>query len=169
MRIVQNKTSKYVQSWAEGDKAESLFVRVAKDKGWNVTPATREQNIYEHWDYLLSNGQGQIKVDVKAAKRLNRADLNTQHEWLWVEIQGITGHKGWLYGHANYICFQWFDTFWMVKRKDLVKKVEELVEWEYVTQKHEAYYRLYQRKGRKDLISLIRYSDIEDIATKYKI
>ena len=53
----------------------------------------------------------------------------------------------------------------MVKRVDLLKRAKELVLDEFVERSSEALYRLYRRKDRQDLLTMIKYSDIADIAT----
>ncbi|CAN5206998.1 hypothetical protein BH20ACI1_BH20ACI1_20310 [soil metagenome] len=158
--IKQNKFDLKGESLASGLNAEEHFRKLAEARNWKVIESPEYQDINEHWDFLLTKA---IKVDVKAAKKITRNDENIQHEWLWIEFKGVKD-DGWLYGKADVIVFEREKEFWFVRRKELAKRAEELVDQKIIVNTtREAKYKLYQRKGRRDLISMIEFSKIEDL------
>ena len=89
---------------------EDDFARVIKDMG-EVTPSSTQEDINEHWDVKLS-----VKFDVKAVKKTNRSDIDTDDNIHWVELINVRGAKGWLYGEANYFSFELND-YWVIVAK----------------------------------------------------
>jgi hypothetical protein len=82
-----------------------------------------------------------------------------------VEIHGVRPNDtGWLFGKANLIAFEKQNSFILVKRLDLLALVNKKVN--FVAKVHdpqEALYKIYRRDGRKDKLTLLTASDIEDI------
>jgi hypothetical protein len=76
-----------------------------------VTPSSTQEDINEHWDVKLS-----VKFDVKAVKKTNRSDIDTDDNIHWVELINVRGAKGWLYGEANYFSFELND-YWVIVAK----------------------------------------------------
>lgn len=146
-----------------GQKAESDFVIFAKNKGWKVKPATKLQNTREHFDYILSKDGMSLKVDVKAEKRINRSDSETQSDLIWLEYLNGAGETGWLLGEADFIAFQEGDTYLVIPRKKLVDRAAELVSLNKVSSASKALYNLYTRFRRKDLLTMVKRSDIADL------
>ena len=91
-----------------GDRAEVIFKKIARSKGWDVKEATERQNIDEHWDYLIKKDSKSFKVDVKAMKRISRSNQDVQDSWFWVEFHGVRSYdRGWLYdGKADLIAVE---------------------------------------------------------------
>src|SRR5574338_496306 len=81
-------------------------VALMESKGWKVQNATQDQNMKEHFDYIISKGEISLKVEVKAEKRLSSKDESTQSEFIWIEILNVQGNNGWIHGKADYIAFQ---------------------------------------------------------------
>lgn len=148
-----------------GNNAERYFVELAKERGIVVKEATKKQNIYEHWDYLLIKDNQEFKVDIKSMKRISRDDKSFQDEWFWIEFKSVIG-QGWIYGKADFLVFERETEFWFISRKKLLKRALELVKKEYVSSSSKAHYKLYTRSGRKDLISLMEYSKIKDLVVR---
>ena len=101
-------------------------------------------------------------------KRIQRSDDDVQDEWTWVELHGVRPHdKGWLYGEANLIAFETRDRFLIVKRLDLISLVHRYVNLDIRANfAKEAQYKVYQRKGRADEITLIETDKLKEILYK---
>jgi hypothetical protein len=147
--------------YALGVKAEDWFVEVFQHAGWTVEPATKQQNIMEHWDYKVSKDHKQLLIDVKAEKRIARSNTSTNNQWVWLELKNNAGYDGWLYNtHADYLAFQRGSVFYLVTPAKLREVVGQKVQMVQVAHPHLAQYKLFQRKDRKDLLTLIKYSDL---------
>jgi|TARA_R100001244_G_scaffold132361_1_gene108417 hypothetical protein len=147
------------------NKAEREFSLKLKD----FVPATREQNMFEHWDMkgtLFDVTNKIFKFDVKGIKRDTRHG-NLNPKIVWTESQNVRGNKGWLYGKADFISFEKPEQFVIVDRIKLLEFMREKIAEnnnEIVEQPHAALYRIYQRQGRKDKISKALMSDMEFIS-----
>ena len=148
-----------------GEKAEGLFVEMARQSGWQVSASSKDENIDEHWDYLIEKDDQKYKVEVKGAKRIHRTDSGTQFEYTWVEIHGVRPKDtGWLFGKADLIAFEKESSFIFVKRLDLLAVVNKKVNLvAKVRNPKDALYKIYTRDGRKDKLTLLPTSDIEEI------
>lgn len=149
----------------KSNPAENEFCLKLKDCRW----ATRDQDIVEHWDMegVLFDVTDQVfKFDVKGIKRDTRhGDLN--FEIVWTEARNVRGHKGWLYGKADYISFEKPKQFVVVGRVKLLEFMREKIAAnnnEIVCIPQEALYRIYTRKDRRDKISKALMSDMEIIS-----
>lgn len=163
-----NRRNKYdiKDSLELGDVAEEIFKNIAIKKGWCISGATQQQNIDEHWDFLIWRDSEQYKVDVKAMKRMSRKDPSVQDKWFWVEFHGVRPYdRGWLYdGKSDLIAIERRTSFLIVKRLDLIKLAEKLVDQtSRVFSARDARYKLYQRTSRPDLISMIEIEKLKQI------
>lgn len=141
-----------------GDSSESLFKKSAISKGWNVFDPTERQNIDQHWDLRIEKGNEKYLIDVKALKKISRHDSSTQDSWIWIELHGVReSNAGWLFaGKADLIAFEKMNSFIIVKRWDLINLVQQLVDFgSLVSSSGSAQYKVYQRAGRPDKITLI--------------
>ena len=147
-----------------GEKAEGLFIEIARQSGWEVLPASKDQNIDEHWDFLIEKENQNHKVEVKSKKRINRSDNDGQNEFVWVELRNVRGEIGWLFGKADLIAFEKESSFIFVKRLDLLAVVNKKVNLvAKVRDPQDALYKIYTRDKRKDKLTLLPTSDIEEI------
>ena len=167
-----NRRNKYdhKDSLEIGDNAQLLFLEIAGKKRLVIAPATKEQDIHEHWDFKIVQNGIPYKVDVKARKRVGRGDSNFQDRYVWIELHSVRPYdQGWLYGgKADLIAFEREYDFVIVWRKDLIHLVEKLVDFKTkVSSAKEAVYKVYQRIGRPDEITLIDTEKLFDI--KYSI
>ena len=93
-------------SWSDhinkGKLIEDEFAENLKD----VVKATKEQDLYEHWDIEGTLQGKRLRFDVKDMKRFNRKDTEPQDEMACVEYVGISGHPGWVRGRADAIAFK---------------------------------------------------------------
>ncbi len=124
----------------------------------NYTLSDKKTDIIEHYDLTIGN----IRIDVKGMKKLNRHDLEVNENIHWIEIKGITGHLGWLYGNADYFAFETHN-YWIVvnkiKLQDFIK-TNTVKEWV----KDKELYKLYTRPNQKDVITLLKTLDLCSIS-----
>ncbi len=148
-----------------GERAEACFAEIARRSGWKVSASSKAENIDEHWDFHIVNGEENSKVEVKSAKRVHRNDDGIQFKFTWVEIHGVRPNDtGWLFGKANLIAIEKQYSFILVKRLDLLSLVNKNVNFvANVPDPQKALYKIYRRDGRKDKLTLLTVSDIEDI------
>lgn len=146
-----------------GYSAENLFSEMAEKRGWEVSKADRKQQLSHVDVYLNHKKHGTVSFDVKAQKKVKRTDSNTNDKYLWVEFSNVAGKEGWLRGNADLIAFEQEKNFLIVRRQALLDFCEKNVDFsDKVDKSSEAVYRVYQRKGRKDEISLIPIKDIKE-------
>lgn len=138
-----------------GKKVEDEFSKLFKE----AVPTTKEEDIKGHVDLKITIG-----VDVKGLKKINRSDQEVNEHIHWVEIKGITGHNGWLYGEADFFAFEIKDYWIVVTKEDLQKFIASKCKDKIRVEKPELY-KLYQRKERKDLITLVTSYDLLYICT----
>ena len=146
-----------------GRRAEDTFARLAVKHGFKVTASSEKGNIDEHFDYVIERDGKSHKVDVKSIKRKSREDTELQDEFLWIELHGVRADdKGWLYdGKADLIAFELANSFRIVDRLELIALVENLVDFEAkVSSSKDALYKIYSRKSRPDLLTMIKSEDV---------
>jgi hypothetical protein len=125
--------------------------------------ATIKQDIHEHWDVMDSMA---LKYDVKGMKKYRRSDDKPTDRLHWIELRNVNGKNGWLYGNADIIAFETRKWWLLVERKDLVQFVEGILDgWEEPIEKPEPY-KLYQREGRQDLLTILPTVDLLSIASQ---
>ncbi|MDI6603202.1 MAG: hypothetical protein QME57_03760 [Patescibacteria group bacterium] len=149
-----------------GIGAEDQFSILIQKLGWNIIRSTNEQDISEHWDFEISQFDKRFKVDVKGRKRRYRHAESQQDEWIWIELHGVRFYdEGWLYGSkADLIAFETKDSFIIVERLKLIDLVAKKVDFQMrVNTPQEAEYKVYQRSGRPDLLTLIKRTDLDGI------
>ena len=135
-----------------GKQKEQEFARFFS----NVSEATTEQDMKEHWDL-------NVRYDVKMIRRKTRGgdfDENIH----WVELMNVHGDTGWLYGQADYFAFEVEDYWISVAKVDLQKFIEEKCK-EKVWSDVPSLYLLYRRSGRKDIITLVKTIDLMYISS----
>jgi len=133
-----------------------------KDLGFE--PATLNENKYNHIDgkaaFTTQIIQTNITVDIKDRKSLRRGEA-ANDDYLWVEIRNCYGYNGWAFGKAHYIAFKQASEWLFVWREDLVQLIKDKVEKVYVNDF--PLYKLYNRKGSKDILTLIKKEDLKSI------
>lgn len=144
-----------------GNLAEEEFIRLAKLKEWTVSKSSNYEDINEHWDYKIENKENVFLIEVKAMKKLSRSDEQAQDNWIWLELHGVRD-KGWINGgKADLIAFEKSNSFVFADRIELIKLLPELIKKdEFVTSPYEAKYKLYQRTGRKDILTLVELNKL---------
>jgi hypothetical protein len=125
-----------------------------------VEYSTKDQDIYEHWDVKMS-----IKVDVKAMKKINRSDEESNENIHYVELKNVHGNNGWLYGDADYFAFETEDYFVMVSKVKLQEFIANKCRNKQLCDSPELY-KLYTRKDRMDVITLVKTIDLLYLSDK---
>ncbi len=148
-----------------GENAERLFILLAVKLGWKISASSKDENIDEHWDYLIEKENQAFKVEVKSRKRVSRSDEGLQSDLTWIELHGVRPKDtGWLFGKADLIAFEKEKSFILVKRLDLLAVVNKKVNLvAKVRDPKDALYKIYTRPGRKDKLTLLPTNDIEEI------
>ncbi len=148
-----------------GENAENLFIVLAVKLGWKISASSKDENIDEHWDYLIEKESQVFKVEVKSRKRVSRSDEGLQTGLTWIEIHGVRPKDtGWLFGKADLIAFEKDKSFILVKRLDLLAVVNKKVNLvAKVRDAKDALYKIYTRPGRKDKLTLLPTKDIEEM------
>lgn len=138
----------------EGKEKEVMFA----DLFSSYSLSDKKTDIIEHYDLTIGN----TRIDVKGLKKINRWDNEVNENIHWVEIKGITGHLGWLYGEADYFAFETFDYWILVSKIKLQELIKTRTTKEWVKEKE--LYKLYQRPNKQDVITLVKTIDLCSIA-----
>ena len=100
-----------------GERAEDDFQKIFN---FVSLPVSRDEQRREHIDVRLVDTENKFKTgknittfEIKAAKRINRYDNKFDYDNITVELLGITGHPGWIFSKADYICFQIKNKWWL--------------------------------------------------------
>lgn len=136
-----------------GKNTEEQFAKLFS----NYKKSTTQQDINEHWDLEISH-----KVDVKGLKKVKRGDTTTNENFHWVEIKNVHGNKGWLYGKADFFAFELNDFWVIVPKEELQQRIAMKTVKTYYDEPTK--YGLYQRSGRKDVITIIPSYDLCSIS-----
>ena len=159
----KNKYDQSGKSFEAGDKAEKLFASALAKAGLSFREASFQEEISHIDFFILKDSAPPVAVDVKARKKIKRSDTETNDNLIWVEFQNVAGRRGWLYGKADLIAFEREENFILVNRKLFARLCEKLCD---ITKLNEdvrmPLYTGYQRAGRKDIVSLIKMTDIID-------
>lgn len=145
-----------------GTQAEHSFINCMRSHGHKLNKSTREQDMHEHWDYLVDDAH---KVEVKGRKRAKRSDDKPNDTIIYIEFANVNGDPGWIYGKADYIAFERPDGFLMVPRCELAKLAEILIGDKWA--KRPTLYQRYRRNDRPDeCVGVIRVTDLRNIPHK---
>lgn len=159
-----NKKDYTGESARMGQTAEDLFENWLKEHQRKYRKATLSEQ-YKHIDFIINSEKlnKDIKIDVKASKKVNRNDTSTNNDILWVEFKNVQGKNGWLYGENDYIAFHKSDEncFYLVETQELAKVCENICNQGITLYSKDALYHRYTRKGRKDELSMIYFDDLK--------
>lgn len=145
-----------------GREAEESFLKIYP----LVNRASKEEDIFEHWDVEVTIEEKNVKVDVKALKNENRYDPYPNENFHWVEIQNVNGDAGWLYGKSDLIAFETIDYFVLVGTLRLRKFLEKKLNYKQSTIPQietvniKDPYVFYQRKDRNDIVVKVKTVDL---------
>jgi len=141
----------FPESIEDGKKSEDLFMFLfAKKNGIPCKPSTYTQNRVEHIDCFC----GDWSFDVKGQRRKKRKKkYDFCDDQILLEIKGVAGFDGWLYGKAEYIAWEISDSFLIFKRQDLVNHYEA----------NERLYEKINRPNKKDLFVWVPFEHLKTI------
>jgi hypothetical protein len=149
----------YFENYKKFQVVERKFAG-ALDMFNKVSFASKDEDIFEHWDVKID-----IKIDVKAMKKINREDSEPNENIHYVEIKNVHGHKGWLYGEADYFAFEMKDYYVMVSKIKLQEMISNKCK-DKIKCARPTLYQLYSREGRSDMITLVKTIDLIFISDK---
>lgn len=143
-----------------GKKAVDLFIDACTSYGYEFFKTSAETDMFDHIDYyIVRPDKTKTSVDIKGGNKIDE---------IWVEFKNVAGDKGWLYGEAELIAFDMPEKqgFYVVKRKDLLSLSVSIVEEVFVS-KEFAHRKLYQRKGRKDVLTKLHLDNLITIRNNF--
>lgn len=156
----QNSFDVSGQNKLSGESAEQSFEDLATSRGLKIKRANYDQQL-AHIDFILTDKKNNIHLlDIKARKKVSRNSSEFSDDLVWIELKNVVGNDGWLYGCSDYIVFEREADFVIVPRVNLIKICDSLITNQTVNSASEALYKLYTRKNRKDLLTIIKMSDI---------
>ena len=140
------------------EEATASFLSLASEKGWSYLKATKKEDCEEHFDWKITKNGKEYKVDLKALKRVNSSDTSMTDQLILVELQAVKSfiedtRPGWIYGKADYICFETNDGFVFVPREKLLSYVETCMPIDQTPRKsnqNKQAHIIYTRKDRND-------------------
>lgn len=145
-------------SWNRGQEIEKEFADLLRIRDPYFRKANKREQ-YNHIDYLTRFGT----IDVKAKKKLNRSDKSEQDDLIWLEFKNVQGKNGWLNSNVDIIAFERDNDFVLAQRKNILYWAQRACDLNKTVQySKDALYKGYTRKGRKDLISIVKISDMMD-------
>lgn len=139
---------------SDGKKTEKSFAKLFGDR---VTFSTPKEDMNAHWDLEIK-----FKVDVKGLKKRLRSDDAPDETIHWVELTNVNGDMGWLYGEADYFAFELEDYWVIVERLKLINLINEKLSNNISI--IPIPYQKYSRKGRRDVLTLVKTTDLMYIA-----
>jgi len=149
----------YFENYKKFQAVERKFAG-ALDMFNKVSFASRDEDIFDHWDVKID-----IKIDVKAMKKINREDSEPNENFHYVEIKNVHGDKGWLYGEADYFAFEMKDYYVMVSKIKLQAMIADKCK-DKIKCARPTLYELYSREGRNDMMTLVKTVDLIFISDK---
>lgn len=156
--------SKWIDCSKLGKEKEREFSQLLLSKfGGEMIKSSKNDDMYNHIDLIWRYRGGEYSFDVKSAKKANRSDNIPNYDINWIELQNVRGNLGWLYGKADYIAFETFTNWLIVRRRDIINLIDLKV-IDRTISKSKDFYTCYQRDGRQDIIIKIPTSDLEKIA-----
>lgn len=159
------------------DKTIAEFVSKAKHKeretyklfinaGYEIIEATKEQDIYEHWDYMVGKNGKWYRIDEKQMKKVDRHDKQPSEIYHYIELKGTSGYNGWLFGKATHINFELKDE-WLIVDINKLREYTKAVTIPYHIYKirdengEPICYKIYHRRDdKKDEMILVPISDL---------
>lgn len=166
--------NKIANDTVKGNLSEDNFIKLLEIDGYKCIPASRSENIYEHWDVCA------IKV-INGIKNFDRIDVKSYKDshalgYTWVELQNVAGKLGWIYSeYMNTVVFELKESYIFIDRLKLLEIINENIEKAstedgesiiYCSKEGLGYYRIYRRTGRNDRVIKVPFSDFEHLVHK---
>jgi len=159
--IPNTNSRRNTDSFAEGQRCEDAFQAAVQKRGQTILPTSEGDDFFDRIDFAIRAEGGTLLVDVKAARRLSRADARPQQKYTWLEL-----HKGGslFSGLSTHFAFEVGEKQFVLVDKNAVRKyvfdnfnsIQQRVETS-----TQAFMKPYRRKGRfLEWISLVRVEDL---------
>ena len=160
-----------------GNKAADVFITFIENKyGGKCHLSDIDTDMYDHIDFTYITEKGRkITIDFKGIKYISAyaedgyGDYNAD-AYNILELQSVNGLHGWVYGKAEYICFETLDSWLWVKRVDLVDFVDVNVDKSKIHHDKMCspihHLLKYQRPNRKDIITVITKEELVELSNK---
>jgi hypothetical protein len=146
-----------------GNQAEKRFVQLCHNRKFPLRPATKNENMVHHFDYVVQDANDRFaKIEVKAMKAARRGMQPSPHI-IYVELKNIHGGPGWIYGKADYIAFEQPNGFLLVDRLQLLDLVERIQPTCRKAAESGIRRTLYSRRDRDDLVLVLYMDDIRHL------
>lgn len=103
---------------------------------FSIRRSSPEEDYYDHIDGYITfkkcsdkrfEGK-EFSFDVKETKKKNRSDENVCYDYIILEVQGVSGLPGSLYGKQQYFIFEHKNSWLVVQRQKLVSLIKENVD-----------------------------------------
>lgn len=151
----------YINGFAK-EKELMELLNSLKDKNTEILESTEREDIYDHIDFKIVKT---FNVDVKSLKKISRGDNSIQEDYHYLEIKNVHSNKGWCYSEkTTHFIFETIDSWIVVEKEKLQELIKKKVKKEYVKTAKESLYKLYNREGRKDCISMVKTIDLMNIS-----
>lgn len=166
--------SKKDADYIKGLDAAEVFVSfIEKNYGGKFKASSKETDMFDHIDYEYTANNGKvITIDFKAVKYIYRlVDDSSDDDWYnIVELTSVNGSAGWVFGKADYICFETNDSWLMVPRIKLAKFITDNVKDEEpiigLKCTPDFHLRKYQRVSRNDVITVVTKDELIKLSNK---
>ncbi len=144
------------------------FKAIARKRRYKIKYPTSVQK-KAHIDLLLAGLDAQkktliVSMDIKYLSPGKKIST----KWQWLELRDDRGRPGWIYKEGDFIVFERKADFMVVNRKNLVEWINVTSKIRYdlprVKNSWQAKYRLFQRPGKKDVITQVQSNDLLKIA-----
>lgn len=146
-------------------KGKEVELHFANECLKSFKESTVQEDMLQHWDIMDTNTN--IKYDIKGLKKNKRRDSNCDESIHWVELTNVNGDPGWVRGKADYIIFETNNEWVEVDRKILKTFItEKVLNVDRKIYSEISLYKLYNRKGRKDVVTKVLTEDLKKISEK---
>jgi len=147
-----------------GKEAENLFKKIAIERSYKVIKSIYYEDKYDHWDFLMYKYNIISRIEIKGKKREYRYG-EQQDKYILIELKGVSGYPGWLYGKADFIGFLCNEGFIIVNRYELEQLLPKLVNLNQEIQESSTDNGLYtlitrSKSNNSDIFTWINKSDL---------
>ena len=145
-----------------GKEAEDLY---GTEPGI-IERASTTENYYEHWDWLRDINHKACRVDVKTSKS-NRRGGKSDDTIQLLEVIGVSGYPGWIFGDSDYIAFR-IGTSWLHVKTLEIRHYVKSFQFEKKATIQPWFmdydlYKLYRRLLRKDVFMYCTTEDLKQL------
>lgn len=147
--------------WDRGFAFEDRVIHTFRGMGYSANKSSEAEDMRQHIDLWAEGVDGKWhSFDAKAMRSLSRGGP-LQDLWVAIEWRGVGGGPGSIYGSQEFFVFERAHGLTIVPRAALLEfGLARVDRTAFVHRSDYALYKLYTRKGRKDLISWVSLDDM---------